>query len=739
MARRRRRSQDHTTLIPEVVTTAKKRFELCEKWESYCRANYKSDNKFAEGDAYNGYQWPDNIRQGRMQSNRPCLTINKVRQHNLQILNDSKQNKPEIRVSPTGNGATYDAAQAWQQLIRRIEYQSNASVAYQTAAEFQVKAGFGYWRVLTEYADTDSFDQDIFIRRIENPLNVYLDPDIKEFDGSDARFGFVFQDVPKDEFNAEYPEFAGRVPPAALGNMAGWWSKDYVRVAEYFVKEQVRDTLVLVLGEDGQEMQFLLSTIPPALRKETLAGAVKSRDVIRDGVKYYLITGMDVLEEQDWAGKYIPIVRVIGEETIIEGQLDRKGHTRALVDAQRMYNYWTSSAVEYGALQGKTPWVGPAEAFEDNETQWKTANVINHPYLPYKHVDENGQPIPPPTRSPAPESAPAYMAGMQVASGEMMAVSGQYAPQMGEPSNERSGKALMERQRKGDNATYHFIDNLATAIRFTGKILLDLVPKIYDTTRWLKIMAEDGTEMEVKIDPNAQQAFQQKLDNDGQVVERILNPSLGKYDVIADVGPGFSTKREEAFNAMTLILTQAPQLVGIIGDLLFKSGDFPLADEAAQRLKRMVPAQALGQGPSQEVQQLQQQVQMMGQMLEEQLSQSAMDKIKLTGKDQLRNTDAFKAETERLNAVAKNLPPEQLTALLRPYLRQLLANMPPDGLEAVEQATTEGIVETEAVEAPPILGAKKAPDGHWYTPGKEVGQWNKVVPGLELAGGMENG
>src|SRR5205085_2387663 len=223
----------------------------------------------------------------------------------------------------------------------------------------------------------------------------------------------------------------------------------------------------------------------------------------------------------------------------IDGRMDRKGHTRALKDPARIYNYWTSSAVENVALQGKTPWIAAAQAIEDYEVYWNTANRINHSVLPYNAYDDAGNALPQPTRPEPPTMAPAYIQGMQIAVNEMMMVSGQYQPQMGEPSNERSGKALAERQRQGDNATYHFIDNLGVALRHVGRILLNQVPLVYDTRRMMQILALDGTDYEIEVDPTARQAYVQHLNHDQEVIKRIFNPRLGRYDVQADIGPAY--------------------------------------------------------------------------------------------------------------------------------------------------------------------------------------------------------
>src|SRR6516162_5892748 len=213
---------------------------MCQDWESNARKLWLDDIKFANADSDNGYQWPNAIRRNRDVEEKPCLTINKARQHALQIINDAKKNKPAIKLMATGNGATKESADCLSSLVRYIEYHSKASVAYDTATEFQVTGGIGYLRVATDYTDDNNFDQDIYIRRVSDPLTIFLDPAAKELDKSDMRYAFVFDDIPLDEFEQMYPEYKDYfVTAAALGNEQDWVQHEKVRVAEYFRK--VRD------------------------------------------------------------------------------------------------------------------------------------------------------------------------------------------------------------------------------------------------------------------------------------------------------------------------------------------------------------------------------------------------------------------------------------------------------------------------------------------------------------------
>jgi hypothetical protein len=695
----------------EILLEAKKRFKYCEEWEAQARTWFEYDYKFANADSNNMFQWDNWVVGDRLTNDRPCLTINKTQQHNLQIINDGKQNKPGVNIRPVGDEASFEAAQVFQEVVRHIEYISNAENIYDYAAKFQVDAGWGYWRVDVEKIK-GSFDKEIKIKRIKDPRSVYMDPDTNEVDRSDAWYGFVFDDMPKDLYQAKHPKFKD-VGNASFNDSSyqGWLTKDHVRVAEYFRKTQEDDKLVyFVLPTTGEEVGPInWSALPKegkAIFNEIKARennlpeeekTYKEQDELTEKVEWFLIAGNVIIDRKPWLGSTIPIVPLVGTETIIDGIWDCKGHTRALLDPQRIYNINSSANVEFGALQTKAPIMAPADAVQGHEEYYKTANRVNHAWIPYNHIDDEGNPIPAPQRMQAPVSSPAYVEQMKIAQEEMMMVSGQYQAQMGENENAKSGVAINARQRQGDRATYHFIDNQAIAIRRTGNILIDLIPKIYDTKRVMRIEAKDNTIMNVTIDPNHDQPFtkvdkgQQEPDTDNtqQIIDIIFNPNVGKYAVQSDTGPSFATRRQEAFNALTQIAAQNKEFMGIAGDILWKVADFPEAQVLAQRWRKIIPPNITGDAPNPQLEQamhqaadkIEQQLALIAQQQKELADRSEEFRIKHLQLDlDLKKATAeqsrldYDAETKRLTA-AGNAGPGISIEQIQPIVEQLVRGM----------------------------------------------------------------
>jgi hypothetical protein len=720
-----------TTTDTALVERAHRLYDWCVEDEGPTRASQREDIKFEHADADNGYQWPDKLRADRLEADRPCLTLNFVPQHLLQITNEIRQNPSSMEVVASGNGATKEVADMLDACVKRIEYQSNAPGVYAMAREFQVGPGVGWWRITTEYVPGE-FDQEIFLRAVPDPFMVWLDPAAREQTGADAEFGFVEDWVPRERFERLYPRYARRASDATPLGTGGnaWITKDHIRVCEFIYKESAEDELVSFVDPRRGRRTVLASALHPSV----LAGVrrhpeTRTRPETTQQVFQAVIAGQTVVSRTRWAGRHIPLIRCVGRRGRIDGQLFVKGHTRGLKDAQRMYNFNASGQVEFVALQSKSPFVAPAKAIDGYEGYYATANVDNHAVLPYRHVDEDGQPIPPPQRQPPPTASPAFEAGMTTAFNQAMMVSGQWQNQLGMMGNERTGAAIQGRQAQGDTATYHFRANFEEAQAWSCQQIVELIPAVYDTRRVMLAQGDDGVDYEIVSDPAAREAYLERQAHDRAVLQRVFNPTVGRYDVRARSGDSYGTRRDQTREVMKLLLTQAPALTGVIGDLMLQNMDFKEAQEAAIRLRRMVPPQALGVGPTPQEQQLTQQVQQLTQQLQTALGKLGTQGLRLESKAEQRDINVFKAETDRL-AVLNEMMPEGGGPGVTQLLAQLVQDALTDRLGPVVQANAAEVPPAAPPPpVPPTPGARQGRDGAWYlTDPTREGRYLRLTP-----------
>ena len=567
--------QDQDSSEDTRINDAKKFLNLCNDVDSNNRAEALDDVRFCAGD-----QWPVDVQNSRVLESRPCLTINKVDAYVRQICNQIRQQRPRIKVQGMNNEADAKLAEILSGVCRHIEYQSSADVAYDTASEYAVKMGWGYFRVMTDYISPDSFEQEIYIRSIDNPFTVYFDPNSQLPDGSDAERCLITTVVSKKTFRAMYPgkdDGQGFTSRGTGDSDSEWVTKEDVRIAEYFYT--VRTPAKLVLLSDGTSV--FEDELPS---KEVLAEAgieiVEKRDTYKKQIKWCKVTAMEVLEEGDWAGKYIPVIPVYGQSCIIDAKHKKFGLVRMAKDPQRMYNYWTTALTESVALAPKAKWVMAEGQDEGHENEWAQANIKAMPVLRYKQTDTEGRAAPAPQRL-QPEPPPAgIVTATQGMSNDLMTVVGIYDPSQ-LPQGNMSGKAIAGQQQQVDMVNFHYYDNLTRSIAYCGRIILDLIPKIYDTERVMRIIGADEKPEIITLN-------QRITDEEG--VEKILNDvSVGRYDVVMDTGPGFASKRGEAVEAMMSLLAADPTLMQTAGDLIFRNMDFPGAEIIADRMAAANP------------------------------------------------------------------------------------------------------------------------------------------------------
>lgn len=558
------------------IADARKKLDAAYNFERENRREASMDMAFLAG-----YQWPESIRKERQAAGRPILTINRLPQFVRQVTNDIRQADLAIKVAPVDDKSDPKLAKIYNGLLRQIHYQSSAKYVYGTAAEHQVSCGIGWFRICTEYTDDETFDQELRLKVIRNPLAVYCDPAAIEPDRSDANWMFVTELIPTDAFKEKYPNvpLEGIDPPTdGTGDRLTWLTRDGVRIAEYWVRKPVKKLIGMM--RDGSTID--LEKIPQTLH--AMLGIVRTRVVNSFEVEQYIISGSTVLEgPHKWPSKWIPIIPVIGAETPLETAVVRTGLIRFARDAQQLYNFNRTAAAETLALQPKAPYIVSAKMIAPFKNIWDNLHKTNYPYLPYdRTADPEGQA---PRREAPPQMPAAFVKEAELADGDMKATTGIYDSSLGARSNETSGVAIRNREHQGDTANFHFGDNLQRSMWHAGRIMIELIPKIYDNERIIRIMGDDDSEEHHPINKVV-------MGLDGVPIT-INDLSTGRFDVRATIGASYATKRMEAADTMMEYLKADPAALPMIRDLVAKNFDWPGGEEMAKRFRAAVPPELL--------------------------------------------------------------------------------------------------------------------------------------------------
>lgn len=710
-------------------------FQACLDAEKEQRKQTLDDLKFAKL----GEQWDQRDLDYRRARWLPCLTINRTQAFTKQVTNDARINRANISVKPVGGGADKATADIQSDLIRNIELSSQANQAYDTAFDYAVNGGIGYFRINVDYTCDDAWDQDIIIARISNPLSVYGDYDSTKATSIDWNKCFVTDWYSKKAFEQR---FGKEFKATSFGDSEydkNWFEDKRIRVAERWIRDKVPTRLVKMSNGALMLEDVLLKNIDFLTAQGVTV--VGDRETQTYKVRQRLITGTDILEENEWLGRYIPIVPMYGEEVNVDGKRLFMSLIHRAKDSQRLYNYQRTLSAELGALQPKAPWIGPKGMFNSDADRWMTANTEAHAYLEYDVVSD--QPGATPQRQPFAGPPAGAMQEALMASDDMKSIMGIYDASLGQRSNETSGRAIMARQREGDVSTYDFLDNRNRAVEHGGRIVLDLLPKVYSAERILRAIQEDGSTYTVPVNqpvvmPQQLEAIQQGRDPSQvqmpeggkpeyvplpqqmppmtpqqvaqlKAVTRVFDLTAGKYDVTVTAGPSFTSRREEAATQMMEFIRVFPQAAGLIGDLLAKNLDWPGSEQVAERLKAMIPPQARGQVDPM-VQQLQGMLQqqdaqakqavqvLQGQIaeLQKQAADKAADNALKARELEIKAADA---ETKRMAVLKPDTPPapQQVDPVKVEELR----------LQAKETEIKAYEAETERLK---VLGATITPD-----------------------------
>jgi portal protein len=580
-----RESDDPAETDEEIFLEAAQRLKISEEAMG-TNVSYAIDDLEFE----DGQQWPDDLYNQRKTQRRPTLTINHTRTACRRVINNMRQQRPRIKVHPTGGGARVEDAKVISGLIRHIENQpqAKASVAYDTGGESAVKIGWGYWRIHADWVDEDSFDQELKILPIRNVFTVYDDPSCQMPTGSDRDWLLITFQMKRQEYKRQHPrQQLNEFQDGQSGdNQREWESKDEIRLAEYYRVRRKTETLYQMT--DGttlwaSELKRLEEALQPHAQVATdpVTGKRVSRRSARRTIEWFKLNGTKIVDRRELPGKWIPVVRCLGNLLDLNGQVRLRGMVRDMKDANRMLNYWKTCQTELVALAPRAPYVAAAGQL-DGHPEWKDANQKPYSALTYEPIaGPDGATLPPPMRVEGVPVPAGVMAVTEGAEHDLMALAGMpHEPGQDTPGTVVSGKALRQRQALSDMGHFQYYDNQTMAIAHTGEILLDLIPHYYSTARMQRIIGEDGVPQMIQIN-------QPVMDPQTQAVMEVKNNlTVGRYDVVMDTGPGYETKRQEGQEAVIDLLKTplGEPIVKTGADIIVRNMDFAGADDLADRL-----------------------------------------------------------------------------------------------------------------------------------------------------------
>lgn len=634
---------------------------------------------------YAGEQWPAQDKIDRDRERRPAIVINRLTQFVRQVTGDIRKDPPATKVLPAKD-ATKEAAEIRTGLIRNIEQQSNAKAAYVQAVGNACQVGMGVWRILKEYEGDNAFDQVIRIQWVQDPFAALCDPAARMPEKSDADFWFIIDDYSHDKFKAEFPGKSLDDFPSPVAEGFIWRTEQIVRVAEYWYKLpttktilQLSDGSVVEAPDKKNDGDIDGMPFPPGVT------VINTRKVKTHKVMQVLMSGKELLTEpQEWEGRYIPIVPVIGEEIRFDGRTLRRGMVRDARGPQQVYNYMRTAATEVVAKQPAAPFILTVNQIKGYEDNWANAGSANTAYLVY-NVDPQA-PTAAPQRSTPPQTPAGLDAQAMIAANDIEAVIGIYKPSLGAQSNETSGRAILARQKEADTGSFHYVDNLRDALVYSGKIILDLIPHVYDAERIIRIIKEDGSTDMVKANQPMPQGVDPKMMEQAQAIDiahKLNDLTVGEYDIVVSTGPGYQTKRMEASEGMRDFIQAYPPAAPLIGDLYAKGQDWPLSDEIAKRLEAVNPLNQPHQGPPPEV-----------------VAKTKLDEAKAEGQ-QIENIGSGLAVWQLLQQMHLQLQQVQQGVAVMGQPPQLPApSSPPQGNGAIPPAPNGGMGELEPLHPP---------------------------------------
>jgi len=515
-------------------------------------------------------QWEPDIAQKFTRNGRPRYTFDLCNPVVNTLSGAIRMANFGIKVRPANDQADDDRAEVLSGMIRNIESISNAQSIYNNAATSMVGTGFDAWMVTQEYSDSESFDQDLFIRPINSAVDsVYWDPNSMRQDRSDSMWATKLTAMSKEAYKARWPEGSCQSVAEDRSRSSYYDKPDQVIVGEfYWIEERPIKLIQMSDGSVYRESEVEQYSDQLAAKGVT---EVRSRNRVERVVKVRHYDGSDWLNEaKETVFNWIPLIPLYGYFRISENKITFRGETEKLLDQQRVHNYAHSAEVLQTALSPIDKIFITPEQAADHEDQLERMNQSSDAVQYYNHVEDQPNPYRMGTAQTNPNLAVIANSTRQA----IIQSSGVFAASMGDNPSLQSGVAIEQLQERGDVSMVHYFDSMEVALTHTARILVDAIPKAYDATRRVRILGEDGVPEQIDLNKTVLENGQPKVLND---------LSTGRYDVTVDIGKSFKSRQQESVAAILEMANVDPSVIQIGADILLNNASGPSLDLIAQR------------------------------------------------------------------------------------------------------------------------------------------------------------
>lgn len=619
---------------------AKEARMACEKWRTWFKYNIDQYHEIQQ--FVLGRQWKQDEEDMLQTFKKVPLQFNKLATLVNTLLGEQQQNTPQLDVRPLST-CDEQTAEIRAIITKDIMLSTDAKTVYQQAASQAFTGGFGAYMYDTYYKSQDSWDLEICLRSCKDPTRYFWDisaDDVCKTDGMHAGYYYrmsrakfravhgkdieekILKDanVTQSEEEIALVSEPGRVPD---GDQFSWADDDSITILHYYKRTYVKDTLykmsngktlnqdemgelILKSQEFVQKMQQSEQMQPDMfgeMPQQNMGEGSEingewitlyddgepvriedKRPVKKSKIMHYHIAGDYILEKSEFPSEDLPII-FMDQHSFY--QKDGKQVCRPFIidciDAQRYLNYLGTQSAFILKVSRYDQFMMSKQNARGLDTQkiWTDPSNIQGAL----YYDESPSGAKPEQLMP-PELSRSLMEQYQRAQDDLYTSTGMYPARLGQQGTEVSGAAVDARTRQGNNPTFVAFNSVSRAVAGGGKIANQMVPRVYDTERVIRLLNPMNGESLITVNKQS--------DEYGALIENDIRK--GSFEVILQAGPSYEGQKSQALESLNGIIQADPQLFSLIADLYAEN--LPLANtiEIKNRLKTLVPPQIIEAG-----------------------------------------------------------------------------------------------------------------------------------------------